>query len=198
MADVPLWMDEVLQSLGFKQDNPSAYGGNRSWVEGKQRNARPDSYTNGPSTAYFRDNVEIPTELLSTVPGGNKELPAPGEYKYDRLTKEVLANGWQPSPIAVAVNHLGQPYIMEGNNRSAMAQVLGIPSLPARLEWVNGAEEVPGAWNPRVIAKQLQQANEAATNAVHPSAEEVAKILASTRAQQLQGSLINRLRRFGK
>jgi hypothetical protein len=198
MGDVPLWMDEALQSLGFKHDNPSAYGGNRSWVESKQRNARPSTYTNGPSTAYFRDNVHIPTELLAGVPGANNELPAPGEVKYDRLTKDVLANGWEPHPIAVAVNHLGQPYIMDGNNRSALAQVLGISSIPARLEWVNGAEEVAGKWNPRTIAKDLLQANEAASTLIHPSAKEAAELLKAARAKEVQAELIGRLRRFGR
>jgi hypothetical protein len=148
------------------EDNP---GGD--WEARKQANAergREESLAigqivgsaarmvDGPSTQTIR-RVEVPVEKLRTLSGVLGEMPGPGEPKYDALRKSVEENGFDRERAGlpmVFVNHKGEAYLYEGNNRVAVAAEEGVPSLPVEIQYLNGAEKAPGPFAPgRVLAE---------------------------------------------
>ena len=143
-------------------DNPG--GG---WLEGKQRKADEHmaEYTEGlrsiglagSVTGYIMDAVQLPVDLFTNLKGANGEKPASGKHKYDRLTESIDKDGWDAdqggNAILVGVNHKGQPYILEGNNRVAKAKELGVKTIKARIQWYNGAEDAGGPLTPAIVNK---------------------------------------------
>lgn len=104
----------------------------------------------GPTTGWAR-GITLPTSLLARVPGASGERRVAGERQYDGLLARVQREGWQPDPILVCVNHLGEPYIVEGNTRVAIARDLAIACMPAEVRWKNGAELAGGLLSPMVV-----------------------------------------------
>ena len=119
----------------------------------------------GSTTQTIR-RVEIPVEKLRTLEGVNKEQPAPGEPKYDALRKSVDENGFDRKKAGlpmVWVNHKGEAFLYEGNNRVAVAAEEGVKTLPVEIQYRNGAEKVPGAFAPdQVLAEHQAMAAPAA------------------------------------
>ena len=149
-------VDDQLDKIGYRQDNPAVSRGSTEWLASKQRTAYSDpALLRGAVTGYFKDIVHIPVNMLDGVPGANKENPVPGTYKYDELMKDVKKDGWKPTPILVGVNHKGKPHILEGNHRVAVARALGQTHIPGDIRWWNGGEEVDGPWHPKRIAHRL-------------------------------------------
>lgn len=183
----------LLEQLGYHQDNPAVSRGNTSWLESKQRYAtQHPKLLSGANTGYFQDAVQIPTSLLSQLAGANNENPyAPDSYKFQRLLRDVAQNGWRPTPISVAVNHKGQPYISEGNTRVAMAKALEAPYIPGKIYWLNGAEEVDGPFAPYKIAKDLMNARE--QESMNKFVAKIPPEIASTKSYD---DLVRAVRRF--
>ena len=142
-----------------RYDNPG--GG---WLAEKVRHAEEDMAEpeaspmarkglRGSTTAYIMEGVPIPTSLLKNLQGANNEKPAAGKLKYDALMKSVEERGFDQGDgaILVGINHLGQAYIMEGNNRVAVANDLGIDTVVARIQWYNGGETADGPLTPEIV-----------------------------------------------
>lgn len=148
---------------GFKRDNP---GG--AWLKQKQEDAEWDSRNgrgpvawnmlNGTTTARV-DDLLLPVSFLRTVRGAKDEKRRPGDVNYDSLMKKVEKNGWNPDfPIMLFINHIGIPFLWEGNTRVAVAFEKDIPAIRAEVQWLNGGEDMPGRASPANLAKLHQEA----------------------------------------
>ena len=153
-------VDDQLNKLGYRQDNPAVSRGDTDWLRRNQERAEKSGgkMVSGSTTGYMR-HVNVPAKMLSGVGGYLDEDRRPGDEKYDRLSAKVKREGWKPDPIAIAVNHKGVPYITEGNTRTAVANATGQSHVPATIYWMNGAEEVDGPWHPKRIAHRLTVAD---------------------------------------
>lgn len=142
-------------SVKIGYDNP---GG--EWLEherARAAEAKADGYmARGAVTAYTRDPVMLPVDVLKQVPGARGEVRGPGDAQYDRLLPKITAEGYINYPegtILLRVDHEGMPFIIEGNTRVAVASTLGIKRIPAEVRWVAGGEDAGGDWTPaKVIA----------------------------------------------
>ena len=130
-------------------DNPEG-----EWLANKQLRAEesiakssPDNALGkgfvGAITAYTKEPIYLPTNLLRNIKGAMDEQPKAGQYKFDELMESVKKEGFNDdSPILVSVNHRGEPYITEGNNRVAVASAINRPYVAAEVKWWNGGEQV--------------------------------------------------------
>ena len=167
--------DFVEKNIGF--DNPATSrpkSGGIEWLQNKieaaekamSRNDRETAAGKGligSTTAWTPKEMNIPLDILKNLKGGWNEKPAPGDTRYDRLSKKVQEEGWNPDAIHISVNHLGVPYITHGNTRRAVANALGKSVIPATISWFNGAENVPGEWSADGFAKQILSSLPAST-----------------------------------
>ena len=151
--------DEDMHPTGYWTDNP---GGN--WLKGKQEDAyRGRSPTAskgllGTPTAFAGMDEDkplfLPVSELSKLRGVNDERRAKGDMQYDDLSEAVAKHGYtNESPVMVFVNHKGQAFLNEGNTRVAVARDNGVKSVKAWVHWYNGAENAPGSWSPKAVAK---------------------------------------------
>ena len=145
-------------------DNPATSRGNTEWLQNKVNRAEASMRENDPSTSAGKglvgsttasSDVNIPLKMLQNVPGALDEKRVKGVQKYDELMKDVREKGWNPTAISIVINHLGQPYIYEGNTRVAIAKELGVAAIPARVNWMNGAENVEGDFKLENFAKNM-------------------------------------------
>jgi hypothetical protein len=141
--------------VDFTRDNP---GG--EWLEGKQARAaqHPDmKFMTGSVTGVIggRSNVFLPTHILKGIAGLNDEVRTAGVHKYDSLLAGAQKGGFDPdqegNKVVVAVNHYGQPYLLEGNTRVAVAHAMGVPKVKAEVRYWNGAEDVDGPMHPEKV-----------------------------------------------
>lgn len=131
-----------------RTDNP---GG--EWLKSQRRRAeesrRPVS---GAVTGYLKRPIELDPQKLAVIPGASGERRVPGDPQYDNLRPLVEAEGlYKDSPILVGVNHRGEPYIVEGNTRAAVARDLGIDRIPAEVRYFAGGEQVGGLMEPGLL-----------------------------------------------
>jgi hypothetical protein len=126
--------------IGF--DNP---GGD--WLKYQRKNASESrNPVSGAVTAYTRKPVMLDPKKVRKIQGHNNERRVPGDMQYDALRPSVEKQGLYPdSPILIGVNYRGDPYIIEGNTRTAVADDLGLSELPAEVRWFAGGEETPEA-----------------------------------------------------
>ena len=150
------------QNIEF--DNPATSRGDTDWLKEKVGIAENSMKKNDPRTASGKGlvgattasaSVNIPVNMLNGLKGAYDERREKGVRGFDNLFKKVKKEGWNPDPISVAINHKGQPYIYEGNTRVAIANSLGIPSIPAKIHWLNGAENTPGDWHVENFANKM-------------------------------------------
>lgn len=135
------------------RDNP---GGD--WLESQRRRAKENSpHISGAVTAYTRRPIELDPRKIRHLPGANGERPVPGTPKYDRLLEQVKHSGGihEDSPILIGVNHDGKPYILDGNNRTAVADDLGIRAVPAEVRYFAGGEQHADDWAPDQLEKYM-------------------------------------------
>ena len=133
-------------------DNP---GG--KWLEAEQRRARENGYR-GAETARTRTPVMLDPAKIRNIRGANNERRVPGESQYDRLRPSVEQHGlYEDSPILIGVDQFGEPRIMEGNTRTAVANDLGLPQIPAEIAWYAGGENVGGLMEPRLLEHYMAQ-----------------------------------------
>jgi len=139
-----------------RRDNPG--GG---WLEHERRRADErvrsgSTKVSGAVTGYLKKPIELDPRKLEEIPGAMNERRVPGESQYDRLRPMIEAEGFrQDSPILVGVNHLGDPYIIEGNTRAAVARDLGIDRIPAEVRYFAGGEGVEGPMMPELLQKYM-------------------------------------------
>jgi len=140
------------QKPRLRTDNP---GG--EWL--KRERARADergTKISGAETASLKRPIELDPQKLAVIPGAAGERRVPGDPKYDRLRPSIAAEGFrQDSPILVGVNHRGEPYIIEGNTRTAVARDLGIDRIPAEVRYFAGGEGVEGPMMPELLEKYM-------------------------------------------
>ena len=114
--------------------------------------------TPGKTTAQTVGYVDLDPQKIAHIPGGMDEVRVPGDPKYDRLRASVEKQGFLPdSHIWIGINHRGNPYILEGNTRAAVARDLGIPSIPANIMYYGGGEQVGGLMEPRLLEQYMPQ-----------------------------------------
>lgn len=157
------------QDFGYYVDNPS-----EEWVKNKQKYAEKyareggksaQKLLSGPQTAFLGTDNKKPlyldTEFLSTLKGANDEVTDMSNPKYVDLKKSVEKEGFVPdqkgNTILIGVNHKGQAFIMEGNNRVAVAKEYGVPSIKAEVKYFNGAEDADSPFSPQNILKYASQ-----------------------------------------
>jgi len=165
----------TLEDFGYYVDNPAKWG-NTDWAKNKQASAEKyakeggksaQKLLSGPQTAFLGiDNKKplyLDTEFLSTLKGANDEVTDMSNPKYVGLKKSVEEEGFIPdqkgNKIIIGINHKGKAFIMEGNNRVAIAKEFGAPSVKAEVRYYNGAEEVDGPYSPQNILKYASQAS---------------------------------------
>lgn len=130
------------QKPDVRYDNP---GGD--WLKYQRKNAAESrSPVSGAVTAYTRKPIMLNPKKVRALPGHNAERRVPGDMQYDALRPSVEEHGlYEKSPILIGVNYKGEPYIIEGNTRTAVADDLGLPELPAEIRWFAGGEEAQDA-----------------------------------------------------
>jgi len=151
---------------GIGYDNP---GG--EWLE-RQRERTSDGRL-GATTAYTKDVVEFDPNDLAGIPGRNGERPAPGQPKYDNLMESVEREGWKgaESPILISIDKDGNPFIMEGNNRVAVARALG-EKVSARVQWHTGGELADGPLTPAKVRELTSKPATTSLDRLPPAATE--------------------------
>ena len=139
-----------------RTDNP---GG--EWLARQRSRAQENidegfTRVSGSVTGSLKKPIELDPKKLEVIPGAMGERRVPGEAQYDRLRPMIEAEGFrQDSPILVGVNHLGEPYIIEGNTRAAVARDLGIDRIPAEVRYFAGGEQVEGPMMPDLLQKYM-------------------------------------------
>ena len=152
--------------VDVQYDNP---GGN--WLKHQRENAeatvqkRGNIGASGALTAWSKP-VHVDPAKLSKIPGSMNERPEPGNAKYDALHKSMSAEGYSnKSPLLVGINHRGEPHIIEGNHRAAVARDLGVKSIPAEFRWFAGGEQADG-FKPEHIKSLMPDIDKAEGGAV--------------------------------
>lgn len=156
--------EQIAESARFRQDNP---GG--AWLKDKIDHAREimmkssgPSYSSnlgsGSITGYFTDVLRLDPKSLQDIPGatGEERYRMRGE-RLDWLRDSIEQHGYHPSPILIMVNHLGEPYVVEGNHRLAEAILSDRPYIEADIRYINGGEDVPGPLHPSKIDELIYQ-----------------------------------------
>lgn len=126
---------------GVRVDNP---GG--EWLDFQREDAAAASARGrrgtGAVTAYTPGAAPLPLSILRDVPGARGEVRRPGDPQYDELLEAAQREGFrEDAPILVGVDYDGQPYIIEGNTRVAVASALGRETVPGEIKWYAGAEQ---------------------------------------------------------
>ena len=173
--------------VDVQYDNP---GGN--WLKHQRENAeatvqkRGNIGAAGALTAWSKP-VHVDPAKLSKIPGSMNERPEPGNAKYDALHKSMSAEGYSnKSPLLVGINHRGEPHIIEGNNRAAVARDLGVKSIPVEFRWFAGGEQADG-FKPEHIKSLMPDIAKAEGGAVEETVPEAPHTLESQLQAFLQG-----------
>jgi hypothetical protein len=156
LPNVPRQVHAGGGKVDFVKDNPSG-----DWLESKQARAaqHPDmKFMTGSITGVIggRSNMFLPTHILKGIAGLNDEVRTEGVHKYDSLLAGAQKGGFDPdqegNKVVVGVNHYGQPYLLEGNTRVAVAHAMGVPKVKAEVRYWNGAEEADGPMRPDKVS----------------------------------------------
>lgn len=138
---------------------------NDDWLQGKieyaqskKRNSFGVPYM-GSTTAYTRDNVRVPVDILKRLPGMRGEQQNVRKSDLEAIVKimkdtgklPTLDNGKEYAPfINVAYN--GEAWVNEGNHRIMAAAALGWKDMPVQISYFDGGERVKdGAMYPGKI-----------------------------------------------
>jgi len=142
--------------VDFVKDNP---GGD--WLANKQNYAFEYPRMKGIDGAITgwmggKSDLFLPTHVLKSIEPLNNEKRVAGEPRFDDLMSSVSKEGFDPhqkgNKVVVAVNHRGQPFVLEGNTRVAVAHAMGVPSVKAEVRYWNGAEEADGPMHPDKVS----------------------------------------------
>jgi hypothetical protein len=152
------------RDFGFTRDNP---GGD--WLRNKQERADQSMAESSrglgrrgitgsvTGTMGMFQDMFLPTDRLSGLTGLMDERRVPGDSNFDALMARVREEGFDPNQdgnkIVIAVNHRGEPFVLEGNTRIAVARELGVPNVRVEVRYWNGAEQVDGPFAPNNVAQ---------------------------------------------
>lgn len=158
----------TLDDFGYRQDNPT-HTFNPDYAANKQKiaesNAEVDpKMLSGPQTAFLGSDAAKPmfldTEFVATLKGANDEVIDGTGTKFKELKESVAKDGWDPdqqgNKVLIGVNHKGEAFIMEGNNRAAFAKENGVSEIKVEVKYYNGAEDVAGPYSPENIIKNAK------------------------------------------
>jgi len=160
----------ALDDYGYRQSLPSQeYAQKKQKAaedRAKKKGAPPSAkkLVDGPQTGFIGTDPEKPlfldTNFVANLKGVNDEVVGPSNAKYKNIKKSVEKEGFDPdqkgSTVFIDVNHKGEAFIAEGNNRAAVAKEFGIPSIKAEVRYYNGAEEVDSAVSPQNIIQNAK------------------------------------------
>tara|TARA_R110002012_G_scaffold70423_2_gene181447 strand:- start:4282 stop:11496 length:7215 start_codon:yes stop_codon:yes gene_type:complete len=160
----------ALDNYGYRQSLPSqeyAQKKQKAAEDGAKKKGASSSakkLVNGPQTGFIGTDSEKPlfldTDFVASLKGVNDEVVGPSNAKYKAIKKSVEKEGFDPdqkgSTVFIDVNHKGEAFIAEGNNRAAVAKEFGIPSIKAEVRYYNGAEEVDSAVSPQNIIQNAR------------------------------------------
>jgi hypothetical protein len=160
----------ALDNYGYRQSLPS-----QKYAEEKQKAAEgrakkkgasssAKKLVDGPQTGFIGTDPKKPlfldTDFVAGLRGVNDEVVGPSNAKYKAIKKSVEKEGFDPdqkgSTVFIDINHKGEAFIAEGNNRAAVAKEFGIPSVKAEVRYYNGAEEVDSAVSPQNIIQNAR------------------------------------------
>jgi len=144
------------QKPKLRTDNPGGGWLERARAQAEENVSRRRTTVSGPVTGYLKNRIELDPRKLEVIPGARNERRVPGEQQYDRLRPSMEEHGFLPdSPILVGINHRGEPYIIEGNTRAAVARDIGIDRIPAEVRYFAGGEGVEGPMMPSLLEKYM-------------------------------------------
>lgn len=150
---------EYLREMELRTDNP---GGD--WLKNQRKDAARKFRKYGRGawgsvTAHTQGPIRIPVDHIKHLPGSNGEekfRDDPTAVKSARLEREV----GHPSrfttkdhPVTIVVNHKGQPYIADGNHRTAYAARHGISHVHATVSYHAGGEDARGPLHPNKLKR---------------------------------------------
>ena len=164
------------EDFNFYQDNPAVHSpatgqdwlaSNIKYTEEKYSETDP-AMLRGPITGVLGggrrygqketkiNSMYLPTAEITNLPGANFETRGPGDPQFDQLFDRISKEGWDHNQannkIVVGVNHMGQPYVLEGNTRAAVAAELGIPNVRVEIRYWNGGEMIDGPYAPAKVS----------------------------------------------
>jgi hypothetical protein len=199
----------ALQDFGYYQDNPAlTLSGGEEWLAYKQKVA-DDTYARrsgitGSTTATLGQRAEmfLPTDFLRRIPGLLNERRVSGEAQYDALLRNVQEKGFLPdqggNKVLLGVNHRGEPFLIEGNTRVAVASDVGVPSVRAEVHYFNGGEMVEGQFAPENVAGIASSTPRAAAlpdplppprNSAEETSDRIAELLREGRDEEAEALL---------
>ena len=144
------------QKPKVRTDNPGGEWLERERSRADERVRSGSTKVSGPVTGSLRNRIELDPRKLEVIPGARNERRVPGEFQYDQLRPSMEEKGFLPdSPILVGINHRGEPYIIEGNTRAAVARDIGIDRIPAEVRYFAGGEGVEGPMMPELLEKYM-------------------------------------------
>ena len=128
----------------------------RARAQAEENVSKGRTPVSGPVTGSLRNRIELDPRKLKVIPGARNERRVPGEFQYDQLRPSMEEKGFLPdSPILVGINHRGEPYIIEGNTRAAVARDIGIDRIPAEVRYFAGGEGVEGRMMPSRLEEYM-------------------------------------------
>lgn len=133
------------------RDNP---GGDWLRHERARAEARIDADNVAPGQVTAQVNATVNPKDLRDLPGamGEHKIPSSQNPKYARVRKSIEEQGWKNEingastrPL-IMVNHRGEPYIYEGNNRIRAAADLNVGRIPVEIRYKAGGESIEGTF----------------------------------------------------
>ena len=144
------------QKPKLRTDNPGGDWLERARAQAEENVSKGRTPVSGPVTGSLRNRIELDPRKLKVIPGARNERRVPGEFQYDQLRPSMEEKGFLPdSPILVGINHRGEPYIIEGNTRAAVARDIGIDRIPAEVRYFAGGEGVEGRMMPSRLEEYM-------------------------------------------
>ena len=109
-------------------------------------------------TAYFKEGVMIPLDVLKLIPGQRDEQSNARAHDLKAITEIMestgklppMSNGQEYLPF-IQVAHNGECWVNEGNHRIMAATNLGWKSLPIEIRYYEGAERKDSILSPSKV-----------------------------------------------
>lgn len=112
-----------------------------------------------PVTSYFAEPIQLRVDAISTLRAGMDDAAFQAvASKLPKLEESITTRGYTPEPIKIEVRPDGQVRIVDGNTRLVEAVRSKRESIPATIEYLDGAEKVDGAFAPAKLSSVVQQA----------------------------------------
>jgi hypothetical protein len=137
-------------------DNP---GG--EWLKGKQEDAQygitRHKGLRGAVTGYYKSPIRLRVDKIKDIPGSMGEEEFRNSSPKMKALEDDIGHpskfDSKKNPIMIGVNHLGNPYVMEGNHRLAYAAKHGIEHIHTEVKYYNGGETRQKGFHPSDVQK---------------------------------------------